>query len=69
MSLLSRLTLTDDQRVAVNQWKYAQRRVRDCSGPLGKGFVPPEVWSQWTEAMQDVYDVGLDPQDYLRSKQ
>ncbi len=68
MSLLSRLALTDEQRVAVNQWKYAQRRVKDCSGPLGRGFVTPELWQQWNTAMRAVYAVALDPQDYLRSK-
>lgn len=64
--LLAHLTLTDDQRVAVNRWKYAQRLVKDSSGPLGKGFVPLELWAIWNEAMRDVCAAGLDPQDYLR---
>lgn len=65
-TLLSRLILSDEQRVAVNHWKYIQRRVRDASGPLGKGFVPMELWQQWNDAMQGVYRVGLDPRDYVR---
>lgn len=69
MALLNHLTLTDDQRVAVNRWKYAQRKVRDASGPLGKGFIPPEIDAEWNEAMQGMFSAGLNPDDYLRKRQ
>lgn len=64
-TLLSRLILTDEQRVAVNYWKYIQRKVNDATGPT-KGHMSLELVALWHEAMQGVFDVGLDPADYLR---
>ncbi len=69
MSLLPRLPLTNKQRIAISEWKHTQRRVSDDSGPLGKRDLPPGLWQEWNDSMQGVYDAGLDPQDYLRSKQ
>lgn len=69
MALLNRLTLTNEQRIAVSEWKQSQRRVSDASGPLGKRELPAGLWQEWNDSMQGVYDAGLDPQDYLRSNQ
>lgn len=63
--LLAHLTLTDEQRVAVNRWKYIQRVASDATGPT-KGHMSLELVALWHEAMQGVFDVGLDPADYLR---
>jgi hypothetical protein len=63
--LLKHLKLTDDQRVAVNRWKYIQRVANDATGPT-KGHMSLELVALWHDAMQGVFDVGLDPADYLR---
>ena len=63
--LLAHLKLTDDQRVAVNRWKYIQRVANDATGPT-KGHMSLELVALWHEAMQGVFNVGLDPADYLR---
>ncbi len=65
--LLSRLVLTDEQRVAVNHWRYIQRVANDATGPT-KGHMSLELVTRWNDAMQGVFAVGLDPADYLRVK-
>ncbi len=65
--LLSRLVLTDEQRTAVNHWKYVQRLANDATGPK-KGYMSEELVRMWSKAMQGVFAVGLDPADYLRVK-
>ena len=65
--LLAHLKLTDEQRVAVNHWKYVQRLANDVTGPK-KGYMSEDLVRMWNKAVKGVFAVGLDPQDDVRTK-
>ena len=70
--MLSRLkppALVPDQKKAVADWRWAQKKILDASAHA-KGHVieNPALWDQWRDAQSAVAAAGLNPADYLLTK-